>query len=111
MQLWIDAVRPAPAGYVWCISVNHAISKIQSAEWLYLYKYNGNNGSNANIISVIDIDHDAGDFVCDGGDYIKILDWLEKTGRDYPIRIHSHDSVAVANMRRIIERNGWKEVF
>lgn len=46
-----------------------------------------------------------------GGDYIKILDWLEKTGRNYPIRIHSMNPVGVENMRRIIRRNGWKEVF
>ena len=62
-------------------------------------------------IELIDIDHDAGDFACDGGDYIKLLDWLEETGRNYPIHIHSANPVGVQNMRRIIERNGWKEVF
>ena len=61
-------------------------------------------------IELIDIDHDAGDYVSDGGDYIKLLDWLEETGRNYPIRIHSANAVGVANMRRIIERNNWKEV-
>ena len=60
---------------------------------------------------LISIDHDAGDYACDGGDYIRFLDWLEETGRNYPIRIHSMNPVGVANMRRIIERNGWKEVF
>ena len=63
-----------------------------------------------NSVELIDIDHDAGDFACDGGDYIRLLDWLEETGRNYPIRIHSQNPVGVANMRRIIERNGWKEV-
>ena len=62
-------------------------------------------------IELIDIDHDAGDYVKDGGDYIRLLDWLEETGRNYPIRIHSANPVGVQNMRRIIERNGWKEVF
>ena len=61
-------------------------------------------------ITLIDIDHDAGDFAYDGGDYIKLLDWLEETGRNYPIRIHSANPVGVMNMRRIIERNGWKEI-
>ena len=61
-------------------------------------------------IELIDIDHDAGDFASDGGDYIKLLDWLEETGRNYPIRIHSANVVGVQNMRRIIERNGWKEI-
>ena len=31
--------------------------------------------------------------------------------RNYPIRIHSANPVGVANMRRIIQRNSWKEVF
>lgn len=62
-------------------------------------------------IELIDTDHDAGDYAQYGGDYIKFLDWLEETGRNYPIRIHSMNSVGVENMRRIIKRNGWKEVF
>jgi hypothetical protein len=61
-------------------------------------------------IELIDIDHDAGEYVKDGGDYIKLLDWLEETGRNYPIRIHSANPVGVANMRAIIEKNGWKEI-
>ena len=62
-------------------------------------------------LKLIDIDHDAGEFAHLGGDYIRLLDWLEETGRNYPIRIHSANPVGVANMRRIIQRNGWKEVF
>ena len=61
-------------------------------------------------IELIDVDHDLGDYAADGGDGVKLLDWLEETGRNYPIRIHSMNVVGVANMRRIIERNGWKEV-
>ena len=99
MKLWIDDVRPAPEGYEWCCTVNIAIAAIELWEDL------------PNGIELIDIDHDAGEFACDGGDYIRLLDWLEETGRNYPIRIHSANPVGVANMRRIIERNGWKEVF
>ena len=62
-------------------------------------------------IEVIDIDHDAGEYVDCGGDYIKLLDWLEETGRSYPIRIHSMNPVGRENMRAIIRRNGWKEVM
>jgi hypothetical protein len=61
-------------------------------------------------IELIDIDHDAGDFFQDGGDYIKILDWMEVTNRNYPIHIHSMNPVGIENMRRIIQRNGWREV-
>ena len=61
-------------------------------------------------IELIDIDHDAGDYVVDGGDYIKLFDCLEETGYNYPILIHSMNPVGVENMRRIIQRNGWTEV-
>ena len=108
MKLWIDDVRPAPEGYVWCKSVNEAIGIIESVEQTCFNWYDVNN---EDIISIIDIDHDAGDYAYDGGDYIRLLDWLEETGRNYPIRIHSMNVVGRENMRRIIERNGWKEVF
>ena len=99
MKLWVDDVRPAPEGYdFWKKSVEEAIDFIRVAESV---------GAD---IEVIDIDHDAGYYAYFGGDYIKLLDWLEETGRNYPIRIHSANPVGVANMRRIIERNGWKEI-
>lgn len=100
MKLWIDDVRPAPEGYIWCKSVNKAIDKISD-----LINFGIDD------IELIDIDHDAGDYASDGGDYIHLLDWLEETGCNYPIRIHSANPVGVANMRRIIQRNNWKEVF
>ena len=61
-------------------------------------------------IEYIDIDHDAGRYATDGGDYIKLLDWLEEQGACYDIRIHSYNPVGVENMRRIIKRNHWKEI-
>lgn len=100
MKLWVDDVRPAPEGYVWCRTVNEVISLIPDAEECL----------GVATIEVIDMDHDAGDYWQYGGDYIRILDWLEETGRNYPIRIHSQNPVGVQNMRRIIERNGWTEV-
>lgn len=98
MKLWIDDLRPAPEGYVWCKSVAQAIGLIDSC------KYSGIK------IKLIDTDHDAGEYAQYGGDYIKLLDWLEETGRNYPIRIHSMNAVGVANMRAIIQKNGWTEV-
>ena len=61
-------------------------------------------------IELVNIDHDAGEYALDGGDYIKLLDWFEETERNYPIRIHSQNPVGVENMRRIIQKNGWREV-
>ena len=95
MKLWVDDIRIAPNGYVWCKSVNEAIQFIES---------------NYLDIELIDIDHDAGDYAWDGGDYIRVLDWLEYMGLAYPIRIHSMNTVGRQNMRLIIEKNGWMEV-
>jgi hypothetical protein len=106
MKLWIDDVRPAPEGYIWAKSVNEAKQEIKDLEF-----YSSAEGCEWARVALIDIDHDAGDFAPkDGGDYIKFLDWLEETGRNYPIRIHSMNPVGVENMRRIIQRNGWTEV-
>ena len=101
MKLWIDDCRPAPKGYLWRKTVQDAIKTIE---------YGERAGSKFYKIELIDIDHDAGDYASDGGDYIKLLDWLEETGRDYPIRIHSMNSVGVKNMRQIIQKNGWTEI-
>lgn len=105
MKLWIDDVRPAPEGYIWIRSVNEAKWKIESAEAICEVF-----PMDTPAIELIDIDHDAGSFACFGGDYIKLLDWLEETGSNYPIRIHSMNPVGRENMRAIIQRNGWTEV-
>ena len=108
MKLWIDDVRPAPVDYYWIKSVNQAKSFIEGQEAVCSTYSLGKAGCFE--IELIDIDHDAGKFAYHGGDYIKLLDWLEETGRNYPIRIHSMNPVGVENMRRIIHKNGWTEV-
>lgn len=100
MKLWIDDVRQPPSSdYVWFRTVTAAKTQIRAIDEL-----------DSGFIELIDIDHDAGDYASFGGDYIKLLDWLEETGRNYPIRIHSMNPVGVENMRRIIQKNGWTEV-
>lgn len=102
MKIWVDDIHPAPDGYVWRKSVNavkRLIKENERFDTLHL-----------DTIELIDLDHDSGDFASDGGDYINILNWLEETGRNYPIRIHSMNPVGVENMRRIIKKNGWKEI-
>ena len=99
MKLWLDDVRPAPEGYYWVDTVNKAKNCI-----IYQEEHNVS-------VEILDLDHDLGyERQADGGDAIKLLDWLEETGRDYPIHIHSKNPVGVANMRRIIQRNGWIEI-
>lgn len=105
IKLWIDDVRPAPRGYYWCRSVNDAKQVIQLCDAILMKMCDGEFE-----IEVLDIDHDAGEYVGKGGDYIKLLDWLEETRRDYPIHIHSMNPVGIENMRAIIKRNRWEEV-
>jgi hypothetical protein len=99
IKIWVDDVRPAPLGYMNAYTTNIAINIIRIAV------------ENEIDIEVIDIDHDAGEWAYDGGDYIKILDWMERNQVSIPIRIHSMNPVGVENMRRIIQKNGWTEVF
>ena len=108
MKIWVDDVRPAPADYIWIKSVNEFKEFI--VDRLIAENFALNFGGNPDAVELIDLDHDAGDFAKDGGDYIKILDWLESISQSYPIRIHSMNPVGVSNMRAIIRRNGWKEV-
>lgn len=105
MKIWIDDVRPAPEGYEWIKTVDGAKFQIQECERGYYYSH-----AEEWKVEIIDIDHDAGEYVQYGGDYIKLLDWLEETGRNYPIRIHSMNPVGAENMRAIIKRNGWREI-
>lgn len=121
MKLWIDDLRPAPEGYVWCHSVWRAEKEICIRE---MKNRSLREELRAGVhpepakeilalideIELIDIDHDLGDYAVYGGDGVKLLDWLEETGRNYSIRIHSMNPVGIENMRRIIERNGWKEI-
>lgn len=129
MKLWIDDIRHAPKDYLWCKSVNEAKDCIEYFEELIeelrsqlTIRYSHHeerqnrrineiqNQVKQSTITLIDLDHDAGDYANDGGDYIRLLDWLEETGRNYPIRIHSMNPVGVQNMRVIIQKNSWQEI-
>ena len=98
VKIWVDDVRPTPPGYMTIQSVDEFI------------KWFDKNGSDK--IEVLDLDHDAGKFHSKGGDYIRILDYLEiKCVDDLRVRIHSDNPVGRQNMQRIIKKNGWKEVY
>lgn len=58
-------------------------------------------------IDLLDLDHDAGKYYKDGGDYIRLLDHLEETGRHYKCKVHSMNPVGVKQMKIIIRKNGW----
>lgn len=89
MKIWLDDLRRAPEGFVWCRSVNEAKSVIEEAE-------------KSASVELIDCDHDLGDYAQDGGDGIKLLDWLAERGTFYPIALHTMNPVGRENMLRTI---------
>ena len=103
MFLWVDDIRTPPCDkWLWAHSVNEAIAAIKS------YEHNWSDDS-----IVISLDHDAGDFGADGGDYIRVLDWLEQAGivdTGYFFHLHTQNPVGRENMERIIRKNGWRLV-
>ena len=113
-------MRPAPEeGYVWVRSVEEAKQVVLLSEREYqrilelieveeteMYKIGWYKIANQWQIELINIGYD----VNDSDDYVKLLDWLEETSRNYPIHIHSANPVARERMRAIIQRNGWTEV-
>lgn len=102
MRIWLDDIRPAPDGYLHCRSVNQAKTAIFSYEHQF---------SDDTII--LDLDHDLGDYYEDGGDAIKLLDWLEENklvDTGYFFHLHTANPVGVENMRRVIQKNNWREI-
>ena len=100
-KIWIDDVRamPDPSYTRHITSVDEALSFIDRV--------------GIRNISLIDLDHDAGEFYNQGGDYIKILDYIEELQYNgekinTKFRIHSMNSVGAIKMRYIIQKNGWK---
>lgn len=100
IKIWIDDIRTPPSkDWVWIKSVNTA------------KRYISMTSSYGVTDIILSVDHDAGDYASEGGDYIELLDWLAETGRNYPIHIHSMNVVGRENMQRIVRRNGWTEVL
>ena len=93
LKIWVDDIRVPTKEYFWTKTVKDTIIAIQEAECMGFD------------IVEISLDHDAGDY--GPPDYIKVLDWLEETGRRYPIHIHSMNAIGRMNMEAICRRNGW----
>ena len=92
IKIWVDDIRLIPTGYEGTKSVNETIALIEKIE------------AQGGVIELIDLDHDLGEYEGDGGDAIKILDYLAERGKFYPIAIHTANPVGRANMQRMIER-------
>ena len=123
IKIWIDDERPMPEGYdFWCKTVYDTIYRFGRC-WLNRYLPGGSPEV------LLDLDYDASDEYRErfGGDYIKILIWLEnwlnasqeqdwlnasqKMGDPVIIKVHFHSAnpVGVKNMRAIVEHCPWME--
>lgn len=92
IKIWLDDVRKAPDGYCHCHSVNETIKKIIECE------------EELTVIDEINCDHDLGDYSSDGGDGIKLIDWIAERKTYYPIKLHTMNPVGRENMQREIDR-------
>lgn len=109
IKIWVDDERKMPDDYDYqSFTVDNAIALIKNA-----YHFNDT--------LEISLDHDAGDYVWGGGDYIQIFNILEfkshedVSWKDYiknniTFHLHTANPVGRENMRRIIQKNGWREV-
>ncbi|MBQ9255198.1 MAG: hypothetical protein IJ180_10560 [Bacteroidales bacterium] len=96
VRIWLGDESAAPDGYVHCHSVNESINQIE----FYAQK--------SVTIELRDLDHDLGDYAKDGGDAIKLIDWLCERNTFYKIVLHTSNHVGRANMMRTINRY-WQE--
>lgn len=91
LRVWLDDVRPAPAGWHRVHSVNDAIRLLQTGA----------------AVSEMSLDHDLGDYSGDGGDGVKLVLWMAEH-ECWPdrVRVHSMNPVGRANMEALIARYG-----
>lgn len=93
LKLWMDDVRPAPAGWLLARSVREAIQLVKM--------HTGHGWESASL------DHDLGDFASDGGDGFKFVLWMIEHDRWPENRpsVHSMNPVGRQRMQADIDRN------
>lgn len=102
-RIWLDDLRPAPIGWLWCHSVDEAKSAIR--EFLEVIE-----DSEFDYRIALDLDHDLGDYASFGGDAIKLVDWIEANdcGEFFMFHIHTANPVGRQNMMAVIQHNDWE---
>lgn len=109
IKIWVDDKREMPEGYdIHVTSVEDAIKELAAAYAV-------------SVPVEISLDHDAGTQGGNCDDYIKILILLEKYSHGritwnrfikekITFHLHTTNPAGRDNMRRIIQKNGWREV-
>jgi hypothetical protein len=91
LSVWLDDVRPAPAGWIWVKTAWEAIELILSGD-----------------VAEISLDHDLGDDELNGTGYdvAKKLEELAYLDPDFPqpgVSIHSKNPVGASNIRATLD--------
>lgn len=112
-KMWVDDLYPAPDGWTAFISVNGALNFIRQTIL------------EGDTISMISLDHNAGEYRNYGGDYINLLNEIEneinvrkdfggsimeKFVNNTTFHVHSLNPGSKQDMERVINRNGWNLV-
>lgn len=93
MKIWLDDVRPTPAGWVRCYSTNQFIALMEKTINLKA--------------EAASLDHDLGDYHNDGGDGYKAVLWMaEHEVWPNQINVHSANPVGVQRMLGLIDHYG-----
>lgn len=102
VKIWVDDIRPKPDDYDFHVKsvfgFIYLLGKLSVTQ-----RYNP---------ILINLDHDAGVYAVEGGDYIKILEFLEAnlagagcSADTIRVCFHSGNPVGVKNMRRIVNHS------
>ncbi len=92
IKIYLDDKKSAPKGYEQCHSVKATIKLIKLCE------------SSGTYIEEINLDPDLGKFAKDGGDAMKLLDYLVERKTFYKVKLHTSNPEDRANMQKVIDR-------
>ena len=92
IKIYLDDEKSAPKGYEQCHSVEETIKLINLCERSGTY------------IEEINLDSDLGEYSKEGGDAIKLLDYLVERKTFYKVKLHTSNPEDKADMQRVIDR-------
>jgi hypothetical protein len=92
IKIYLDDEKLAPKGYEQCSSVKETIELIKLCE------------SSGTYIEEINLDSDLGKYAKDGGDAMKLLDYLVERRTFYKVKLHTSNPEDRANMQKVIDK-------
>ena len=92
IKIYLDDEKSAPKGYEQCHSVEETINLINLCE------------SSGTYIEEINLDSDLGKYAKNGGDAMKLLDYLVERRTFYKVKLHTSNPEVRANMQKVIDR-------